>query len=493
MKILLMRCRVLQNESGYSLVGVLLLIVLISVLGLSLIALTTTSVKTTTSERSDQSAFYIAEAGATLEMAEIEKAVNDVYNAVEQSKKAKETEEEIRNRFYSELNSKILTAGPKTSPANFEEAFGEKPKAEIKVVGVSGAKPGTYKITSTGTIGKKKRTVEQEFSVDWQPKTGGGGGIPDIAAFVEETITMGGSATINGDIGTLRKASGSIIANGNPSVNGDIFVPFGYEKNAISGTNNFPKPTGADLKQLPKLPTFPTFPNLPPAKEYIIELSGGQNKTYQLDDSLKIKKISIKSNLTLSINVGNTDKEIVVETLDVQSGHIKLLGSGKLTIYVTDTIIMGGGSTINDNGSVNRLDVFLKGSQNPNSPKSLILGGSQKIFGSLYSEDANIEFNGGGGFQGNLFTGGKSVEIGGGAATTSPLILAPNATVELYGGGTVTGVVIAKSLLMSGGTSLNYQKMEFTKGPISVEGIELDSEQDGDSGLSVTKKPLQEK
>ncbi|MFK4997575.1 pilus assembly PilX N-terminal domain-containing protein [Bacillus sp. N9] len=63
----------IRNETGYSLVSVLLLIVLLSVLGVGLVTMTTTSMKITAGERSDQSAYYIAEACLTVEMAEVEK------------------------------------------------------------------------------------------------------------------------------------------------------------------------------------------------------------------------------------------------------------------------------------------------------------------------------------------------------------------------------------------------------------------------------------
>ncbi len=68
---------------------------------------------------------------------------------------------------------------------------------------------------------------------------------------------------------------------------------------------------------------------------------------------------------------------------------------------------MGSGSVINTGGNVDKLKIYLKGSGVPSSPKSVSLSGAQKIYGSLFAEDANISFSGGSGFQGDIITGGK--------------------------------------------------------------------------------------
>lgn len=442
-------------------------------------ALSATSLKTTTGERNDQSAYFIAEAAITNELPEIDKAIQEVYQSANNE-----------TSFYNMLNAKLTNRGPYIPHIEFEDAMGNSPKAEVQIIALTDAGPGTYKIVSTGTIGQKQRTAEREIQIDWAPK-GGGIVVPKMAALVKDTISLSGGAGITGDIGTLKKGPASILASGKPTVNGAIFVPPGSEKHAVSGSGNLPEPTGKNLGILPALPPFPAFPELREAPEKTIEVSGGQGKTYQLDSSRYFKKITIKSNQILKINVGNTDKEIIVDELEVSSGHIQLLGTGKLTIYVKEEISLGGGSTINSPGTVNRLDVFLKGSQAKSKSNSLSLSGSQIIFGSLYAENADIEFTGGGGFQGNIFTGGREIKVSGGAETTSPLILAPNAAMVISGGGKVTGVTIAKSLKMSGGTHLEYKDMQFTEGPISIEGLG-NGNGPGSWEPNITKGPLRE-
>ncbi|MBS4208952.1 PilX N-terminal domain-containing pilus assembly protein [Bacillus sp. FJAT-50079] len=447
----------IHNETGYSLVSVLLLIVLFSALGLGLVTMTTNSVKTTAGERSDQSAYYIAEACMTLEMAEIEEIIDEVYSNTNNAE-----------NFYSTLASRIVMSKPCTE--EFEEHFGQKPRAEISVTETNQGDRREYTLTSQGYIDNKKRTLEQKFSLKWQPKNNGGNlVIPEMALFVEDTITIK-NGTISGDIGTRKAGASSIIVSGGPNVTGGIYVPKGFDGIAINKPDwmtSFPKAIGADLVEFPKLPNFPEFPTLPFANERNIFLSGGTGRTIELSQSQHFNQIKIESNLTLNINVGNTDKEIVVDKLLLPTGHIKLLGTGKLTIYVTDEISFGSGSSINDGGDVSRINIFLKGSKQPDN--RLILAGSQKLYGSIYAEKANIRFTAGGGFNGNLFTGGTLFEMAGGAWSTSPIILAPNAKFE-HTNGAIKGTIVAKSYEITGGATLTYNKMQFTEGPISAGG-----------------------
>src|SRR4051812_42718631 len=65
-----------ENERGFTLIAVLVVLVVLTVLTISVLTVTSNSMKTSTGERNDQSAYYIAEAGATIVMANIEEKVN---------------------------------------------------------------------------------------------------------------------------------------------------------------------------------------------------------------------------------------------------------------------------------------------------------------------------------------------------------------------------------------------------------------------------------
>lgn len=470
------------QENGFTLVGVLLVIVLISILSVSIIGITTTSLHTSQTERQDQSAYYIAEAGLHFELAKTEAAIREIYE---------NTDDE--NTFFTTLHTRIV--GDQQDYTDFEPVFGEIPKAAIKIEQLNETNPREFRMTSTGYISDKKRVLQQGFTIEWVPKSSGKSIIPNWALLVSETIDIP-NGRIEGDIGTLRTGAHSVTASGGGSVNGSIYVPYGSEHHAIykpDWMTSFPDATGADLDAtLPSLPRFPDIPHYPISPERsIIVQEWYQDGTYDLTTSETFDEIRLGSNRTLTINVGNTDKEIVVDNLNVINGHIQLLGTGKLTIY-TNHIVMGSGSTINNQGDVNQVNIFLSGSDNPSNPKQFTLGGAQKIYGSLYAEDANIDLGAGGGIKGNIFTGGTSFKVSGGSWATSPLILAPNAVFE-HTNGTIKGTVICKVYNMSGGANLSYGEMQFVEGPISVEGIEKEYGNTAPTGQPIImKKPLSE-
>src|SRR4051794_9345830 len=70
-----------NNEHGIALISVIMVLVVVSVLGVSLMGLAATNLKMSTRERSDQSTYYIAESGATLMMNEVNKQVLEAYTA----------------------------------------------------------------------------------------------------------------------------------------------------------------------------------------------------------------------------------------------------------------------------------------------------------------------------------------------------------------------------------------------------------------------------
>ena len=73
------------------------------------------------------------------------------------------------------------------------------------------------------------------------------------------------------------------------------------------------------------------------------------------------------------------------------------------------------------------------------------MAGNQRIYGSLFAEDAKIYVTNGGGFQGSLVTGGTEVEISGGTSIVTSLFFAPNASVSVSGSGNVKGPIVANT------------------------------------------------
>lgn len=477
----------IKNNHGFTLVGVLMVLVVLSILGISIIAVASNSLKASSGERNDQSVFYIAEAGVVEKVNDINIDVEEAFRSVKKiydqlSIKNKETFDFV-GRFYSEVVSKV-DLSPQIMSA-FEPNFGSNPSASITVTQKS-TNPPIYEIKSIGNIDGKIRTVTQELTIFLEPSIvddpggiGGPGLSERMALFVKKSIELGGSVKIHGDAGIQSKNIGDTKFSGGGAVTGEV----------IRGIENF-----IDL------PPFPSFPSYTiPADQEIKNSNGNKTNlvkdgkllinnyitngyTLNMNNDLEYKEIHLNENNTLTINVANADRIIVVDHLNVTNGHIKITGTGKLTIYVKNKITMGSASTMNDNTKdVQKLQIYQKGSN------SINLAGGQKIYGSLYAEQSDINITGGGGFQGDIYTGGKNIYVGGGTSVNTQLFLAPNAKFVLGEGGHIKGLVIADSFIGTGGGSVTYNGTSFNPGSGG-------SMKDYGNGANLIKKaPLVEK
>ncbi|MEQ6375641.1 PilX N-terminal domain-containing pilus assembly protein [Bacillaceae bacterium S4-13-56] len=469
------RMGLLKNEQGIALVIVLLVLVVVSVLGLALMGLALNNMKMSSSERTYQSTYYIAESGITYTMDKVNKGIVDIYN-----------NSPNQTTFFSNVEDMITNLNNEPPYKNFENYFGHTPEAKISIVDVSNNLDSTirdYKITSIGTIDNHSRTVEKQIRISWVQKNNVT--IPDTAVFVRETVNLSGGAKIEGGAGTNSSAPSSINLDGGASISGKIYV------GPDSGNNVINKPNwmvlNNEIVKLPaiktfEMPQFPVFPsNSTPPNEKVFKSNSSYDVIYNgslrvdnwvadgytlnMTQDLKFNDIYLTSNNTLNINIGNSNRSIVVNSLNLPNGKINIIGTGKLTIYVNNSITMGAGSIINTSDEienlnkkgnedtksqlikdqVKKLDIFYKG---PN----LLLSGSQKIYGSLYAQYADLSFSGGSGFQGHIITGGGKINISGGANAITQLFYAPNADINISGGGTIKGQIIGKSYTASGGS-----------------------------------------
>lgn len=458
--------KVAKNDTGSALVFVILTFTLFTILGISLMTTSISNVTMSTKTSQYQSAYYIAESGLVMAMDDLQTAIKNIGTVKED--KFNEQIENIIDSFG------IKEYGGESDDSPFQPMSGVQPKA---VVTIKKNGDSTYTLQSVGEIGKNRRTLIKQFRVQWN----GGEYIeepddnsnpqPDIllpknlAVLTNGKIEMSGGASIIGNTATtMNKNTNSIILSGGANINGDV----------IYGEQRY------DFK-LPSFPVYPAYTPYPDKSwnDYNVIQNGNvrinawqaNNYTLNLTDNASFQDILITSNMTLNIYVGNTNKSIVVNDLNIENGHIKLIGTGNLTIYVKGNITMGAGSTINEmrntniSDLINKLTVYVDKSSNPSKPKEIKLDGAQKIYGSLFAKDSNIDIAGGGGFQGHIFTGGSSVSISGGGSGNPSYIYAPNADIKLSGGGIVKGTIVGKTLDASGGTSVTYQNIDLTKIP----------------------------
>lgn len=424
----------------------------------------------------NQSAYYIAEAGINQVLPQLHQDILDTHTSTA-------TERQFMQKIKGLFNNQYDPASPIVVDG-FAQNRGELPQAKVWIE-EQGA--NQYTLISQGFIGKQSRIVEKPFSITWIPPGSGSGGVlanlpSETAAFANGQIVMT-NGTIRGSVGTNASANGSInVTGGNPTIHGTIYGGPGSTEDLLLKHNwqtGIPTPVPLEevyTLEMPPFPLFPKYLELPDTQvggHHVIE-NGNLNitdwrvaeYTLELQGDLAFKNMNFNGSRKLIIDVGDTDKAIVVDHLNIPQGHIELRGSGKLTIYVREQITLGGSSTINNHGDIAQLEVFYAGS----SP--LTLSGSQKVFGSLFAEQADLEITGGGSFQGSIVTGGSKVKVSGGGSADVQVFYAPNADVELSGGGSIYGTVIAKTINMHGGTLLEYptEGIDFTKVPFLSGG-----------------------
>lgn len=456
-----------KGNGGFTLIAVLFVIVILSVLGISILMITSNFMEISAGERNDQSVYYVAEAGVVEKTYDINEKVNEAFNVIEIKYDNLSDKDKRTFDFVGEFYSEVITRmdGLSSAAPEFENNFGNNPTASITLIRKS-SNPPKYEIESTGTIGNKKRTVTQEVTVSLNPTTIPGPEIPkNIALYINKTINLSGSVMIYGDVGTKSNNPTDVKFTSVARATGKVHQGVDY---SIS---------------LPSFPPYPTF-NIPQDQK-ITNTNGNTTDlvkdgkllisnyitngyTLNLNKNMEFKEVFLNENNTLIINLGSSDREIVVDHLNVLNGHIKIVGNGKLTIFVKNNITMGSGSTINTKynglwdhsqpGNAEKLKIYQKGSN------LISLSGDQKVFGSLHAETANIKIGNGGGFQGDIYTGGTEIMVDGGTWVNSQLFLAPNAKFTLGGGGKIKGMVIADSFIGTGGGSLTYDQTNSTIG-----------------------------
>lgn len=149
----------LLSEEGSGLVLSLMVLLVLSVLGASLGAITISSLKLGTISRDSNSAYYIAEAGANRAYEEFKKEILQKY-------KDSETEQ-----IYFD---KIETSEKSYGADSFEKQFGVQPEAKVKIFPTSPFEKREaereFTIQSIGEIDGKKRIVEKKVLIKWVEK-----------------------------------------------------------------------------------------------------------------------------------------------------------------------------------------------------------------------------------------------------------------------------------------------------------------------------------
>lgn len=499
-----------KQDNGYSLAGVLVIFIVATVLGMSIVALSVNSMNISNKEHDDQSAFYIAESGTNFSVSQVQTLVEGATVKMKDYLQlypdfglnpitGNVNEVMLSDKFFEFLNLKL------NDPLflfneydNFEEIKGIDPIAELShsTSSVAGDNPRQYVITSKGIIGDENRTVHLPIEIEWFAE-------PKYALLAKDNVTITGSGVnhdnsvkgIKGDIGTVE---GSVKFDGGAGkhFDGDLFVEDSENANFVTGGSTvIPTITSPDdlitideSTSVPNLPPFPDYPTdiiIPSdflVDSYLVINNGHLDATrYQgnnfefnlnydnpLNKPIQLDSFQVGEGNTVYVNTGTMDKVLVVTDLLI-NGDIKLIdngpNTGDLSLIVKNKLEFTGGSgSINLDGDISRVNVYYAG----NGDLSFVA--SHKIYASLYSKSnvAEITFAGGGGFYGNILTNSPNITLSGGSQGVSQLVLAPNATVAI-GTGDFVGTIVSNDIHVSGGT-VKYEKIN-SSGPLSLEEI----------------------
>ncbi|TCT16904.1 hypothetical protein EDC18_101200 [Natranaerovirga pectinivora] len=488
----------LEDHRGSALIVVLLVLVVVSVLGIPLMSLSFTNNTLTKMDRDLQAAYYISEAGIVEHIEMIKSEVLSIYNSSEGDQ-----EERFFTEIYEQLGESMIT---------FEDSFGNTTFSEVVFTDPipNSGNPRVYQIASIGSVNGRERRLLSSVTIEWIPKSTQSI-FTDMVIFSNSSIAVP-NGTITGPIGTNSSQAGSITISGGGTVNGEIFVGPSGGADVVNGVNHATPQPLSEVRELLMPPTpgypdnLPLYPNKKiniPWNEHDLVKDGNLNitshllqpqhglNTLVLDGNYQFNRITATSNYTLNIDLGGGHRTIVVNELNMNNGHINIMGAGKLTIHVLDKISFGSSSSMNNpspggsitQSKIDQLEIVYRG----NNPFSL--AGGQKIYGSIFVESANISFGAGSGVFGTIISGGNNVVLDGGTNAIVRTIYAPNANIKIEGGATVKGSVIGNSIQLDGGAYLNHDLMEGVDIPFfppNTDDVEVDN-------LIIGKTPIRER
>lgn len=446
-----MRKSLRKDQSGYTMVLVLVAMLIVSLLSTAVISMASSNLKIGVKEREFQASYYIAEAGAVYYTDQIKKKVWDIYN---------DTAVTNESQFYAKVASELSST--LTLPLGlFDEEYGGQPEARVSFIQTSGdTNPRTYSLVSEGTNDDTTRIVQKEIILNYTTS-----GIPGdlLAVFSDGDMTFS-NGTVVGPVGT----NSDINVTGNPEIDDYYLYDSSQEIIVNSGNNWMDRGRRGEKKPLGEmrtyeLPPFPVFPSMSHNGSMLVHNNNTTYDSITLSDPVTyVPGFVLGSGDTLNINVGNTDKILMMDDFILSHGVFKLVGTGKLTLYIKNDFIVAGGTKINPSEfdtvdskllATEKLTIYVEKS---NPVKTIEFANDMLLNGSFYSENANLVLNGSGKMVGNIFTGGLDVSIAGGSSTLSQMIYAPNAYVHMDGSGAVNGPIISKTFYMDGGATVNY-------------------------------------
>ena len=282
----------------------------------------------------------------------------------------------------------------------------------------------------------------------------------DLALFTDGQINLSAGASISGSIGTNTTQPGGIKFSGGARIRGNCYIgPGGDIPTVFPNYSNWVEGMVANL-QAPRtypMPDFPDYPSLPQRSNI---KTNWDNPSPTISADGQYDTITIDQNYKLVIDVGpaGTVRKVRVRKFNGAQGKVELVGEGRLLLYVEEEFFMKGyfnGLGYSDHGDPNQALIYYKGSGN------LAFTSETQVYASLFakfnSNNAKLTLGGGGDIYGSVFTNAKDVLITGGSSENYVRVFyAPFAKLQIDSGGAVYGAVVADTYTSSGAGKIEY-------------------------------------
>ena len=372
----------MMKKKGMALIVVIVVISVIMILSVSLIGRATSSFKTTTSSDSINRVNLMAESGMELALNKI-KAIGVLTNNLEINSSSEDNTINLKVNIYA--STLAITSTAKETNGNYSKTI---------------------------TVNLNKTTTNT---------------IPQIktAIFANGSISLTGSGSINGDVGTNLQNLSGISCKGSGEINGNKI--FNCQK-------NYPEFV---------LPSFPT--GLTKCTD--IDLKGKSDMTISANGYYN--NINMSGSGKLYIDTSSVDTIGVKSLSKSGSGTVVMIGSGKLKIYVDNSIDIEGSGDINNKANKDKLEIY------SNSSNEFKITGSGSIYGSLYLGSSDLTITGSGSIIGDIVTAGQNVKLSGSLSAGPRILYAPNASIKMTGSGSVNSVIVCDQFDLSGSGSVS--------------------------------------
>ena len=381
-----------KNEKGYALLVTIVAIVLLTILGVGIVSVSSKSITTSTSERSGQSLYYLAEAGINYKEAILVEEINKIY--LEEKNNASNltnSSDKFNTAFNTKLSALLLKENnTELNNSNFTSTFNGNPNVKIKITTNGSVRsftltseaslegqPGVKKVERDYTIPHNLLTVTQyEVPVETKPPTSNDG-------------NLGIGSPLNTD---FRNTTGNLyirdllhmalVPNDNYKAKFHVAYKYNFWTNfgEITPTSNRDNVTYNTT-----MPTFPTgqapYVNAPSVATNPSNEINFSNTTINVNSDLRMRKLPNFSNKVINLNIQPGEHDLVFTdnflNYNFSSLRFNITGSGTLNIV------------FNKYYELNLLRKFIVNA--PNTKVNLIFKEGATIRGEMIAQDLFVK------------------------------------------------------------------------------------------------------